>query len=37
MAGGSGSGADAGDVLVGTASEINEAFTLDFDSLIDAT
>jgi hypothetical protein len=37
MAGGSGSGADSGDVLVGAASEIDEAFTLDFDSLIDAT
>jgi len=37
LAGGSGAGADAGDVLVGAANEIDEAFTLDFDSLIDQT
>ena len=35
MAGGSGGGADSGDVLVGSSGEIDEAFVLDLDDLLD--
>ena len=37
MAGGSGGGADSGDVLVGSAGEIDEAFALNFADLIGET
>jgi Ca2+-binding RTX toxin-like protein len=34
LAGGSGSGADSGDRVIGSANEIDETFTLDFDDLL---